>query len=129
MARPAIQHSANALRGQRGRSSGMLRSSPGGLGEQQVSAVLAGTAAIELALQPLPVQLAGTCGGEGRAGEKADRADHAGDIEAGQARRQYSCGQRARQAEQQADQAVEDSGSDAHVATPLGCGEPGGYPL
>ncbi|KAG1605445.1 hypothetical protein G6F46_013724 [Rhizopus delemar] len=80
------------------------RIEPGGLGEQQVSAVLAGTAAIELALQPLPVQLAGTCGGEGRAGEKADRADHAGDIEAGQAQRQYSCGQRPRQAQQQGDE-------------------------
>lgn len=71
------------------------------IGEQQVGTVLAGTAGIELALHPLRVQLAGTCRGERCAGEQADRADHAGDIEARQAQRQRRRGQRPRQAQQQ----------------------------
>ena len=41
----------------------------GGIGEQQIGTVLAGTAAIELALQPLPVQLADMRSGEGRTRE------------------------------------------------------------
>ena len=74
------------------------------IGKQQVGTVLTGAAAIELALQPLRVQLAGACRGERCAGKQADGADHAGDIEARQAQRQHRCGQRPRQAQQQGDE-------------------------
>ena len=74
------------------------------IGKQQVGTVLTGAAAIELALQPLRVQLAGACRGERCAGKQADGADHAGHIEARQSQRQHRCGQRPRQAQQQGDE-------------------------
>ncbi len=42
------------------------------IGKQQVGTVLTGAAAIELALQPLRVQLAGACRGERCAGKQAN---------------------------------------------------------